>query len=44
MFAIAFDLTINDLRATYGEPYTFRVEDWSDFTPFVKEEAFSKGY
>ena len=99
MFAIAFDLNINDLRATYGEPYNnayyeikkllrkfdfyntqgsvyltekndmavlfraitalksidwfkdsvrdiraFRVEDWSDFTPFVKEEAFSKPY
>ncbi|MBO5548836.1 MAG: virulence protein [Prevotella sp.] len=93
MFAIAFDLNISDLKATYGEPYNnayyeiktilrkydffntqgsvyltekndmatlfraiaalknvnwfkesvrdiraFRVEDWSDFTSFVKEE------
>lgn len=93
MFAIAFDLNINELKATYGEPYNnayyeiknllrrfdfyntqgsvyltekndmatlfraisalkdigwfkesvrdiraFRVEDWSDFTSFVKED------
>lgn len=93
MFAIAFDINIKDLKATYGEPYNnayyeiknvlrkydfyntqgsvylterndmamlfraiaalkaitwfnqsvrdiraFRVEDWSDFTSFVKEE------
>lgn len=29
MFAIAFDI-VRDIRA-------FRVEDWSDFTAFVKE-------
>ena len=93
MFAIAFDLNINELKVAYGEPYNnayyeiknilrrydfynaqgsvylteendmstlfraisalknvswfkdsvrdiraFRVEDWSDFTSFVKEE------
>ena len=93
MFAIAFDLNINELKDTYGEPYNnayyeiktllrkfdfyntqgsvyltekndmaalfraiaalkdvdwfrksvrdiraFRVEDWSDFTSFVKDE------
>ena len=30
MFAIAFDMVIQDLR-------TFRVENWSDFTQFMKE-------
>ena len=44
MFAIAFDMDINELRQSYGEPYNNayyeikKVENWSDFTQIVKED------